>query len=213
VRRRLSAAAVLAALLAVAVAGVARADGDPASDVLIGSRVFYPYYSQTSKEGVKQLEATVDAAYAAGFPIRVAVITSPYDLGTVSALWHAPQAYCRFLSLEISFGYKGRLLVVTPNGYGYVDRTKPDAAKLRLIRRVPIGKGPDGLLASADRAVRTLAAAGGVRLPAPAQPTGSGSSTRDIVLIVLAGAGVALLSFLAHRLRRGRRRRPSPTGS
>ena len=60
---------------------VARADGDPASDYLISEQVFYPYYSNTPKAGVAQLEATVADANKSGYTIRVAVITSPYDLG------------------------------------------------------------------------------------------------------------------------------------
>jgi hypothetical protein len=108
---------VVLALLAAAVAApVARADGDPASDYLLTQQVFYPYYSNTPKAGLKQLNATVADANKRGFMIRVAVITSPYDLGSVSALWEKPQPYCRFLSLELSFAYKGRLLVVSPKG-------------------------------------------------------------------------------------------------
>ncbi len=201
-------ASVSIAALAGPLAPGALADGDPASDILIVQRVFYPYYSNTPKDELKALQKTVDAATAAGYPIRVAVITSPYDLGTLSALWHKPQAYSRFLSLEISFAYKRRLLVVTPNGFGYVDRSRPDQATLALLRTVEIEKGTDGLLRTADRAVRRLAGASGYKLPAAERSSGS-SMTRDILLIVAAAVALALLSVGVHRLRRGRRRRPS----
>src|SRR5581483_5400167 len=145
---------ILTLLAAAVVVPAAHADGDPASDYLIAQQVFYPYYSNVPKATLKQLQDTVAAANKKGFTIRVAVITSPYDLGSVSALWEKPQPYCRFLSQELSFAYKGRLLIVSPKGYGFVDKTKPVPASLALVRRVPIGKKTDGLLLTADKAVR-----------------------------------------------------------
>jgi hypothetical protein len=185
---------------------LARADGDPASDALITSQVFYPYYSNAPKASLVELTGTVAAANKRGYPIRVAVITSPYDLGSVSALWGKPQPYARFLSLELSFAYKRRLLVVSPRGYGYVDRTKPVPAKLALVRTVPIGKGTDGLLQTADRAVRILAAKDGVALPAVHVGTGSSSSS-DTIVIGIAAAVCALLVVAGEFARRSRRRR------
>jgi len=105
---------ILALLAAALVVPAARADGDPASDYLIQQQVFYPYYSNVPKATLQQLEATVAEANKKHFTIRVAVITSPYDLGSLSALWEKPQPYCRFLSLELAFVYKNRLLVVSP---------------------------------------------------------------------------------------------------
>ena len=118
------------------------ADGDPASDFLLTQRIFFYSTSTSAKAELAQLKQTVDDATKAGFAIRVAVITSPFDLGTLSALWEKPQPYCRFLSLEIAFAYKGRLLVVNPHGFGYVDRTQPQPAKLDLFRSIPLGKDP-----------------------------------------------------------------------
>ncbi len=198
---------VVVALLAAAVAApAARADGDPASDYLLTYQVFYPYYSNTPKASLKQLQATVADANKRGYTIRVAVITSPYDLGSVSALWEKPQPYSRFLSLELSFGYKGRLLVVSPKGYGYVDHTKPVPAKLALVRKLPIGKGTDGLLRTADAAVRILARNAGYKLPAVHMTTGSSSSSDTIVIAVAAAVG-ALLLVGVEVARRARRRR------
>lgn len=201
---------ILLALLAAAVlAPVARADGDPASDFLLTEQVFYPYYSNTPKATLKQLQATVTAANKRGFTIRVAVITSPYDLGSLSALWEKPQPYCRFLSLELSFAYKRRLLVVSPKGYGYVDRTKPVPAELALVRKLPIGKGTDGLLRTADTAVRALAKAAGYRLPAVHVSAGSSSSSDTAVIAIAAGAGALLLVGVEFARRSRRRRRVS----
>jgi hypothetical protein len=203
--------ALILMLLVVAVAApAARADGDPASDFLITEQVFYPYYSTVPKATLKQLQGTVAAANKRGFTIRVAVITSPYDLGSLSALWEKPQPYCRFLSLELAFAYKNRLLVVSPKGYGYVEKTKPVPAKLALVRTIPIGKGTDGLLLTADRAVRLLAAKAGVKLPAAsaANGGGSGSSMDTIVIAVAAAVGAALVAGI-ELVRRRRRHRGS----
>jgi hypothetical protein len=205
---------LIALLLAAVIAPGALADGDPASDTLITEQLFYPYYSNTPKAAVKQLQETLAAANKAGYAIRVAVITSPYDLGSVSSLWHKPQTYARFLSLELSFAYKNRLLVVSPNGYGYVVATKPDQKALALVRTVPIGKGTTGLVESADKAVRRLAAKSGVRLPAASAGGGSGSSMDTIVIAVAAAVGAALVAGV-EILRRRRRatRAPESVGS
>jgi len=201
---------ILALLAAALVVPAARADGDPASDYLIQQQVFYPYYSNVPKATLQQLEATVAEANKKHFTIRVAVITSPYDLGSLSALWEKPQPYCRFLSLELAFAYKNRLLVVSPKGYGYVEKTKPVPAKLALVRTIPIGKGTDGLLMTADRAVRLLAAKAGVKLPAvKASADGSGSSMDTIVIAIAAVVGAALVAGIELARRRRRQRGPA----
>jgi len=203
-------ALILALLAAALVVPAARADGDPASDFLITEQVFYPYYSNVPKATLKQLEATVADANKRHFTIRVAVITSPYDLGSLSALWEKPQPYCRFLSLELAFAYKNRLLVVSPKGYGYVEKTKPAPAKLALVRTLPIGKGTDGLLQTADRAVRLLASKAGVKLPVvkAAAGGGSGSSMDTIVIAIVAAVGAAVVAAI-ELVRRRRRHRGS----
>ena len=83
---------VLALLAAAVAAPAARADGDPASDYLLTYQVFYPYYTNTPKATLDQLKETVAEANKRGYQIRVAVITSPYDLGSVSALWQKPRS-------------------------------------------------------------------------------------------------------------------------
>jgi MYXO-CTERM domain-containing protein len=201
-------ALTLALLAAALVVPAARADGDPASDFLITQQVFYPYYSNVPKAALRQLEATVAEANKKHFTIRVAVIASPYDLGSLSALWEKPQPYCRFLSLELSFVYKNRLLVVSPKGYGYVEKTKPVPAKLALVRTIPIGKGTDGLLTTADRAVRLLASRAGVKLPAVSASGGGGSgSSMDTIVIAIAAAVGAALVAAVELVRRRRRHR------
>jgi hypothetical protein len=206
------------ALLALAVAApAARADGDPASDFLLSQQVFYPYYSNTPKAGVAQLKQTVADANKRGYRIRVAVITSPYDLGSLTALWEKPKAYANFLALELAFVYPGRLLVVTPNGYGYNAGTvkknntfvdEHDPKTLAYLSTIPIGKGTAGLLQTADTAVRRLAARNGVTLPPPAKPSSSGgSSSSDTIVIAIAAVAIAVLVAGLEVLRRRRRNR------
>lgn len=214
-RRRLL---VVALLLAAVAAPLARADGDPASDFLLTYQVFYPYYSTTPKAGLAKLKQTVADANKRGYKIRVAVITSPYDLGSLSALWEKPQAYAGFLAEELAFVYRGRLLIVSPKGYGYNERTihenktyvvQPAPRKVALLRTIPIGKGTDGLLQTADKAVRLLAASNGVKLPAVSAGTssGSGSSTDTIVIAIAAAVGVVLVAGAEFARRRRRQRR------
>src|SRR3984957_15955736 len=81
---RLSAVLALAVGLAVVSGGVARADGDPASDYLVANQVFLSSQSTSPLPAQRQLVAAVAAANRAGFAIRVAVISGNYDLGSVT---------------------------------------------------------------------------------------------------------------------------------
>ena len=169
--------AVLLALGALAlVPAAARADGDPASDILYNGRVFFPFETKISAQNQQDLQQVVDAAWKAGFPIKVAVISAAYDLGSVGALWGKPQLYSKFLGSELAFLYKGRLLIVMPNGFGLNHGT---AAERKLLKQVPIGQGGNGMTASAAAAVRALAAASGHELPKPAHRTSHDGPGQD----------------------------------
>ena len=203
-------------LLAVAFAGgfaaVARADGDPASDYLVTRQVFLS--SQSASESVlrsEQLLSTVAAANRAGFAIRVAVISSEYDLGSITALWRKPRIYARFLGLELSSVYKQRLLVVMPNGFGLNWPGHSTASAYRLLARVPAAPDAAGLAAAADTAVRQLALSARIKLAVPtdgrsrvnARAHSHGSNS---LVIIAAAAGAArcrwLLLLLAFRRRK-----------
>ena len=106
----------------------ATADGDPASDVLLGENVFYPYSPPVSTSLQGTLNAETAAAARAHFPIKVALIASPTDLGVVPDLFDQPQKYADFLDQEISFQTKQPLLVVMPSGYGIQGLTRPATA-------------------------------------------------------------------------------------
>ena len=96
---------MLAALIAVS---PARADGDPASDYLLGRSTFIPPDVGIPKAYADQLIATVREAKARGYTIRVALIGSRYDLGSVTILDKKPKRYARFLGTELSLIYKSR---------------------------------------------------------------------------------------------------------
>jgi protein SCO1/2 len=205
-------------LLALAVAlvalsgGVARADGDPASDYLVSNQVFVSSQSAGMSPAQRQLVATVAAANRAGFAIRVAVIASDYDLGSVTELWDQPRTYARFLGVELSLAYRRqRLLVAMPNGFGFNWPGHATASTYALLAKVPLESGAGaGLAAAAEVAVRRLARASGVALP-PSQPAAGDGSARQrsvgtLAVIGAVAGGIAALFALAVVVTRTRRR-------
>jgi hypothetical protein len=199
---------VVAALLAPA---AARANGDPASDVLLTNQVFLPYEAPISKQAADQLRATVAEANRRGFKIRVAVIAFTGDLGTAVSLWRHPQPYSKFLWSEIAFVYSNRLLVVMPSGFGFYDGKKPIAKELRVLKGLKPGTTPTPLAESTTAAIRALAKANGVTLP---KVSGGGSSSnRDRYVLGAALLVFLLVLFVPTRLirRRGRGDGRSPS--
>ncbi len=228
-RRNARVAAALLVLFAGAAAGasVARADGDPGSDVLVYQNLFAGSTAGLTIQQQAQLGDLLKAAAAAHFPIRVAIIAGPADLGAVTALWREPRAYARFLGLELSLAYKQRLLVVMPNGFGFNWPGHSPAAAYARLARVPLSSR-GGLVAATKSAVQTLAAGNGMKLGTPAHPAGataassapsgaSGNTTtapgqaadsRAALLAVAAIAIVSMLLAIRYGLRRRRARRP-----
>lgn len=193
-------AVVLAAVGLLPVA--ARADGDPASDVLLGENVFYPYTPPVSTALTKTLNATAAAAAKAGFPIKVALIASPVDLGVIPDLFNQPQKYADFLDQEISFQTKQLLLVVMPSGFGAA-ALPPAAMRTLKTLAAPSGKQSNDLARAAVPAIEKLAAAAGRPIKAaPGSGGGSGSGSSAIILIVLVVAAVATAGALIVSRRR-----------
>ena len=89
----------LAALLLLPAA--ARADGDPASDVLYFTDVFTSF-QETNKPLIAKLQQATDVARAQGRPIKVAAIWNEFDLGAVPQLLNKPAMYARFLASELT---------------------------------------------------------------------------------------------------------------
>src|SRR6185503_11585402 len=80
----------------------ALADGDPASDILLFSDVSLPYSAPVSEIQKARLLKVAAKAKRAGYPIKVAIISSSLDLGTDDRFTGHPSGYARFLSEELS---------------------------------------------------------------------------------------------------------------
>jgi hypothetical protein len=154
--RRILGTAVALTLLAGALTTAARADGDPASDVLFFQDVFLPYV-QPSADVTKKLNDTVAAANKAGFQIKVAVVQSEQDLGSVPSLFNRQELYARFLGTELRLFYKDRLLVVMPAGFGiYHNGLTVDRETAALAGIAVDSADSDGLANAAIAAVTSL---------------------------------------------------------
>lgn len=199
--------ALLAALALLVAAPVAHADGDPASDYLLSQPTFVPPDDGVPKAYEAQLDATVAEAKAHGYTIRVALIGTQYDMGSVTVLWRKPPQYAHFLGQELFFVYKGRLLVVMPNGLAIAKGGKlaPDEQKA-IDGIAPPGASGAALASAATEAVSKLAANSGVVFPVPKLGHVATSSTNRDRLTIVGIVVVALLALAAFMtLRRGRR--------
>ena len=172
--------------------GTARADGDPASDYLLGTQVFLPFDLKLPKASQQELTSLVHDANTSGYTIRVAVIGSAYDMGSVTSLWRKPKPYARFLGTELTFVYKNRLLVVMPNGFGFNRPGHPTTKEYATLSKIKIGPGATGLLTAAQTGVQQLAAASGVKIKRTGTSSGGHSMAHDRIVIII--AALALLA-------------------
>lgn len=197
------AVAIVATMLGPA---AALADGDPASDVLLGESVFYPYSPPVAIGLQKTLNAETAAASRAHFPIKVALIDTPVDLGAIPTLFGKPQQYANFLHQEISFiGTKQLLLVVMPNGYGVHGLNRPAADAAATLKR-PAGSASNAIAQAAIAAVPKLAAAAGHPIsgvsgvPSTSESHGATELGVGALVFVAVLASAALLAY-RHRQR------------
>ncbi len=234
IRRACAAGAIAVIVAAVVLAAAAtrpqaaRADGDPASDVLVYQPVFFPY-RPAPHALQRRLTGLVRSANQQGYRIRIAVVQSPRDLGSVPMLFGRPAVYARFLSSELSSVWRDRVLVVMPNGYGLaqgahlvrvggVERIKentmtgPDEVVLRHLAR-PAASTPAALVTAAARALQALAARHDIALvdasAAPAAGGGGSTSGGSPALAAAVSATVGLAAGLLWYLWRTRPRRPT----
>jgi ABC-type glycerol-3-phosphate transport system substrate-binding protein len=199
VRRAVLAGAVALACLALS-APQARADADPASDALLIQDIFFPYQPMVSAGVASALNQVVAEAKAAHFPVKVALISGPEDLGGLPNLFAQPQRYADFLDREISYNAPVALLVVMPQGFGTHSLGKQ--GELNPLLPVNPAPGSDGLAKAAIAAVLKLAADAGHPLAAPkivATKSKSGGGTSPaltfgapVLLVLIAAGGVAL---------------------
>jgi hypothetical protein len=184
--------ASILALVALSAAPAALADGDPASDVLVNTTLFNPIDSGIPFATVDRLQGVLGLSAKAGFPIRVAMINSATDLGTVTSLWgKPPYEYAEYLWEELRNLYDGQILVVMPNGFGLWGpphgRFAVTKAELK-VRALAPGKGVS-LADAAMTAVPLLARADGHTVPGAAQV--------EIVVPRAAGTRTPLTAWLA----------------
>jgi hypothetical protein len=190
--RSVVATAMLLALLVVP--AVALADGDPASDVLLLQNAYYPYSPAVPKPVATALDNTLAKAKKAGYPLRVAIIASQNDLGSVPQFFQRPQPYATFLESEIKFNTAKPLLVVMPNGYG-VAEAGPTAAQTVAKLKPPTAVTGDALGRAAIDGSLALAKAEGHPLPKPVLPKAAGSGGGSTSPVIIFGVPVVLLAL------------------
>ncbi|HUO72320.1 MAG TPA: hypothetical protein VMU39_16240 [Solirubrobacteraceae bacterium] len=182
---------MIAAVPAGGLPPAARADGDPASDVLLSQPLFLPQDAGVPATEQAQLASLLAAAHRAGYNLRVALIAGPADLGSVTALWHQPEDYARFLGQELSLNYTGAVLVVMPGGYGFYRPHGPSTSEQSALNQLtPPGKT---LGTGALSAIRRLAAAAGHNLPAPTTATPTSRSSTDTLEWIVFAIGMLLI--------------------
>jgi hypothetical protein len=198
--------AVLAAGIALQPAPPARAHEDPCSDYLLVGSLCVPNNPRPSQPQIDRAQKTIDAAKQGGYEIRVAVIGSRTDLGSVPVFFGRPTPYAKFLDAELQSAWTGKLLVVMAAGYGVREHTKPYPAGVKALKGLPPPANgmPDALMAAATVAVRKLAASEGVNVPAiplaatATSPSRNGSasgsgSTSFVKFALLLAAGLVVL--------------------
>lgn len=193
-------AALIALVLAVLSPAGAFADGDPASDVLLAQDVYYPYAPKVSNPLKVALDGLAKRVRADGYPMKVALIEDPSDLGAYPNLFGDVQSYANLLSKEIAFNARPHLLVVMPTGFGgdnLGDKVDGALAGIKVDQEAK----SDGLAQAALVAVAKLATANGHTTPVPAAARTSlkashASSSRSTPSVLIYG-GPVLLALIA----------------
>src|SRR5215212_2656638 len=192
-----------AALLTVAVLALApsaaSADGDPASDVLLAQDAYYPYAPKASKPLSTALDVLMRRVRAAGYPMKVALIQTPSDLGAYPNLFGDTQNYANLLSKEIAFNSHPHLLVVMPSGFAGDNLGPKVDSALRGITIDQDAKS-DGLVTAALAAVARIATANGHPTPVPPEAAtkvapSKASSKRSTPSVLVYGGPVLLASL------------------
>lgn len=161
-----------------------------------------PWDAHSSSTAADRLSSVVAAAQRAGYPVKVAVIASASDLGSVTQLWRRPQEYAEYLGVELSVAFHGSVVVVMPDGKGtFHSGLPPGVARAALSRGRNQRERAGNLTVQAAVAVEHLAAAAGHSLPASASPTRSkASSAADNIsgwIAFAAGLVVVALAWAA----------------
>ncbi len=219
--RRLLCVVLLAAVLPAA---AARADGDPASDVLLSQDSYLPYAPTVQKRLQTALEDVLKKARDAGFPMKVALINNEADLGAYPDLFNQPQRYADLLSGELAAlnphgdAVQGvHLLVVMPGGFGGANLG--DGVD-RALGSVDINAEAqsDGLAQAAIASVARLATENGHEVAVPPEASlklgksnaSSKRKTTSPLVFALPAVLLFLGLFVAGRINARRRPPPAP---
>jgi hypothetical protein len=221
--RRWLTALVLPATIAVC-ASDAFANGDPASHVLPSKEVFVPFDPSLCSADGRRLDSLTEATRKKGYPIKVAIIPTGEDLGTLFRLFGRPAEYARVLASELPPGLfererrrpAYRLLVLMPGSAGL---NKADRKETKVLKGSPVGEDASKedltrlAIALVSRLSRAAGKHAGSPRPKPACPDidigsssspSSGSGTAGPVLIgvaLVAMVGLALILAARSRAR------------
>ena len=144
----------------------ARADGDPASDVLFDNPCSSPSVRRSRPASGRPSPRRRRRHAPADLRSGIALIATPTDLGAVPSLFGQPSQYARFLGTELKFVYGGRLLVVMPQGVALSQRGRllPWGSTIESLRP---GASADALVQTALTVIGRLVP----NTPARAVPT------------------------------------------
>jgi hypothetical protein len=193
-------AALALAVLALMAPASALADGDPASDVLLAQDVYYPYAPKVSKPLSTALDGLLARVRKAGYPMKVALIQTPSDLGAYPNLFGDTQNYANLLAKEIAFNSHPHLLIVMPSGFGGDNLGSNVDSALSAIKVDGAAKS-DGLAQAALAAVARIATANGHATPVPPEASAalksSKASSKRSTPSALVYGGPVLLALIA----------------
>jgi hypothetical protein len=200
-------------VLAVAATGagatVARADVDPASDVLFLQDIFLPYQPKVCSQLTDALRKLTATSRKEGYPVKVAVIGSARDLGGAPQLFGKPQEYAKFLRGELapySNYHSEPVLTVMPGGFGLAGASAKEQRALAEVS-VPSDADPTQLARAVFEAIPKLAVAVGHPVQPPKVASGcSKDSGNSLVLIFIAPVALLLVAGLLLRVRKPRSR-------
>jgi hypothetical protein len=132
-----------------------------------------------------------------GYPLRVALIASSADLGSVTELWRQPQSYADFLGDELSLVYRGTLLVVMPDGFGLYGVNGSFSPEQAALARVGPAVAGASIGTAALLAVQHVAAAAGHPLSIPRGALGLTATpgSPDAIAWIVFVIGAALIAL------------------
>jgi hypothetical protein len=175
----------------------AHADGDPASDILYAESVFIPADAGISSSLQSQLVGLSRAAALHGYQIKVALIGSPIDLGSDTALWPHPKTYATFLGTELSLVYHGPLLIVMPDGLAIYHLHHAVGREQQILEQITPKPGGSALATSALTAIQRLAQAAGHPLALPRAAVAPEARSTGSPVALIASVVALLLIGLA----------------